>query len=122
VITGSYNWTNNARLNNENIIVINGDSESVDVFLQEFETLLKKYGHTVTNLHLKPLEVVSSKLAIPSETEDELEFFRLKRNQRTKRLSGASFFGLWLAIIGIAWLFIGGFLKQVCYPQETRLC
>ncbi len=121
LINGSYNWTNYARLHNdENITVTDGDFESVDVFRQEFEILLKKYGHTVTNLHLKPLEVVSGKLAIPSETEEELEFLRPKRHQRTKRLSRALFFGLWLAIIGIAWLFFVAILKEGLLPSGTK--
>ena len=56
VITGSYNWTNYARLHNdENIMVINGNSKTVADYIQAFEDLLKKYGSNEPTVHNQPL-------------------------------------------------------------------
>lgn len=51
LITGSYNWTNNAKKNNENIVLVNYDSESsedeynmIHKYDREFDKILVQYG------------------------------------------------------------------------------
>jgi hypothetical protein len=48
VITGSYNWTRRAGRADENIMLVQGDPKLADGYIQAFETLLQKYGHTTT--------------------------------------------------------------------------
>lgn len=118
VINGSYNWTNNARLHNdENIMIIDGDLKMVAKYIQAFDNVLKKYGHTSTdtNTYLKPLKVVpklsviapNKLLTIPPKIE-ELEFLHPERHQKTKQSSGRLTIGRWLfsigVVIGIVWL------------------
>ena len=45
VITGSYNWTNRAKYNDENIIVFSENSGIAARFLKEFDDLLEKYNY-----------------------------------------------------------------------------
>ena len=45
VITGSYNWTNRAKSNDENIIVFLSNKGIADRFLKEFDGLLEKYNY-----------------------------------------------------------------------------
>jgi tetratricopeptide (TPR) repeat protein len=51
LITGSYNWTNNAKKNNENIVIVDFDSESpvdeynmIHKYDREFDKILVQYG------------------------------------------------------------------------------
>ena len=48
IITGSYNWTHRASRADENIMIVQGDPKLADGYLQAFEALLQKYGHTTT--------------------------------------------------------------------------
>jgi len=48
IITGSYNWTHRASRADENIMVVQGDPKLAAGYLQAFEALLQKYGHTTT--------------------------------------------------------------------------
>jgi phosphatidylserine/phosphatidylglycerophosphate/cardiolipin synthase-like enzyme len=49
VITGSYNWTRRAGRADENIMVVQGDPKLAAGYIQAFEALLQKYGHTTTS-------------------------------------------------------------------------
>ena len=42
IITGSYNWTNKAKINNENILIIKEDYENVSKFKNEFYRLTNR--------------------------------------------------------------------------------
>lgn len=44
VITGSYNWTNKAKTNQENIVITKGDRVLAQQFNQAFEALLRNIG------------------------------------------------------------------------------
>jgi hypothetical protein len=44
IITGSYNWTNKAQLNDENILVIKDNHELAQQFMQEFDSILERNG------------------------------------------------------------------------------
>lgn len=48
IITGSYNWTNKAKSNNENILVIKGDFPNVTKFKNEFYRLTNQSGLITT--------------------------------------------------------------------------
>jgi hypothetical protein len=115
VITGSYNWTIGAsRHNDENIVVIDGDSKMVAGYIQAFESLLKKYGHTSADTHLKPLEVTpkppsitSAKLTRQAKIKNELKVIRPERYQKITQSLGRLSVGRWLligTIVGIVWL------------------
>ena len=56
VISGSYNWSYKARKNDENILVIRGDSELSNNFLDKFASIQPKYGF---KLGSKGVEVVA---------------------------------------------------------------
>jgi HAMP domain-containing protein len=70
VITGSYNWTRRAGRAEENIMVVQGDPKLAAGYVQAFEALLQKYGHTSTaspidsRLVQKRLEVILNLLLL----------------------------------------------------------
>ena len=72
VITGSYNWSRRAISADENIIMVSGDSKLAAGYIQAFETLLQKYGHTTispvapidTRLLQKRLEIILNLLLL----------------------------------------------------------
>ncbi len=47
VITGSYNWTNKAKTNFENIVIIENESESSNNYLKEFIRLVPKFDDAI---------------------------------------------------------------------------
>lgn len=49
IITGSYNWTNRAKSNNENIIVIKDDYENFSKFKNEFYRLTNRHDLVTTD-------------------------------------------------------------------------
>ena len=63
VITGSYNWTKKARLNDENIIVIEGQSNVINKFIEKYEKLKPKFGFALTgnSVKLLPIDQIMSK-------------------------------------------------------------
>ena len=72
VITGSYNWSRRAISADENIIMVSGDSKLAAGYIQAFEALLQKYGHTTispvapidTRLLQKRLEIILNLLLL----------------------------------------------------------
>ena len=63
VITGSYNWTYKARMNEENILVIK-DKHTILKFDSKFENIKPQFGFSVANndeVHLLPIEKIMSK-------------------------------------------------------------
>ena len=65
VITGSYNWTNRAKSNDENITVFLDSPEFATRFLKEFDDLLEKYNYkkssTISPQAITPrLEVIKN--------------------------------------------------------------
>ena len=46
VITGSYNWSHKARINDENITVVTDNTDFIGKYLDIFESLLDRTGHS----------------------------------------------------------------------------
>lgn len=63
VITGSYNWTLKARMNDENVIVIKNQPTVISKFAEKFESIKPKYGFTVkaNSVKLLPIEQIIAK-------------------------------------------------------------
>lgn len=63
VVSGSFNWTRKARLNDENIIVIKNDPNIVAKFNAKFENIKPKYGFALegNNVQLLPIEQIAAK-------------------------------------------------------------
>lgn len=63
VITGSYNWSFKARLNDENILVIKDDRNLTDQFIAKFNELKPQFGFTLENnkVSLLPIEKIMMK-------------------------------------------------------------
>lgn len=55
VISGSYNWTNRAEYNNENISVFYDETETTSFFLKKFGDLSKKYSQEPIPIRAKPI-------------------------------------------------------------------
>lgn len=55
VISGSYNWTNRAEYNNENISIFYDENETTLFFLEKFGDLSKKYSQEPIPLRTKPV-------------------------------------------------------------------
>ncbi len=74
VINGSYNWTYRASRADENITVVDNIKQAAE-FIQEFETLLQKYGHITprTKAHS------DSKLEEKAKFDDAHEAFSQQR-------------------------------------------
>lgn len=63
IITGSYNWTFKARLNDENIIIIKNEPTIVSQFTDKFENIKPQYGFAIkgNELTLLPIEKIMTK-------------------------------------------------------------
>jgi phosphatidylserine/phosphatidylglycerophosphate/cardiolipin synthase-like enzyme len=63
IITGSYNWTYKARKNDENIIIIENESEIIKEFNSKFESIKPQYGFAVqeNKVELLPIESIVAK-------------------------------------------------------------
>ena len=63
VITGSYNWSYKARLNEENILIIKNDLSLTDKFLNKFNDLQPQFGFALKNnkVALLPIENIMAK-------------------------------------------------------------
>ena len=63
VITGSYNWTFKARMNEENVIVIRNQANVISKFAEKFESIKPQYGFTLkgNSVRLLPIEQIMAK-------------------------------------------------------------
>jgi phosphatidylserine/phosphatidylglycerophosphate/cardiolipin synthase-like enzyme len=63
IITGSYNWTYKARMNDENIIIIENQPEIIEKFNNKFESIKPQYGFAVqeNKVELLPIESIIAK-------------------------------------------------------------
>jgi len=63
VITGSYNWTFKARLNDENVIVIKNQPNVISKFAEKFESIKPQYGFSIkgNSVKLLPIEQIMAK-------------------------------------------------------------
>jgi phosphatidylserine/phosphatidylglycerophosphate/cardiolipin synthase-like enzyme len=63
VITGSYNWTFKARLNDENVIVIKNQPNVISKFAEKFESIKPQYGFTIkgNSVRILPIEQIMVK-------------------------------------------------------------
>ncbi len=70
VITGSYNWTFKARMNDENVIVIKNQPTIISKFAEKFESIKPKYGFTIkgNSVKLLPIEQIIAKWDKPKES------------------------------------------------------
>jgi phosphatidylserine/phosphatidylglycerophosphate/cardiolipin synthase-like enzyme len=74
VITGSYNWTFKARMNDENIIVIKNQPTVISKFAEKFESIKPKYGFTIkgNSVKLLPIEQIFAKWDKPKESKTKI--------------------------------------------------
>jgi len=74
VITGSYNWTFKARMNDENVIVIKNQPTVISKFAEKFESIKPKYGFTIKGKSVKllPIEQIIAKWDKPKESITKL--------------------------------------------------
>ena len=63
VITGSYNWTFKARLNDENIIVIKNQPHVIFKFSEKFDSIKPQFGFAIkgNSVKLLPIEHIMAK-------------------------------------------------------------
>jgi phosphatidylserine/phosphatidylglycerophosphate/cardiolipin synthase-like enzyme len=73
VITGSYNWTFKARLNDENIIIIKNQPTIISQFNNKFESIKPQYGFAIkgNEVQLLPIEKIMAKWDKPKETKQQ---------------------------------------------------
>ena len=73
IITGSYNWTFKARLNDENIIVIKNQPTVIAQFNDKFECIKPQYGFAVkgNEVQLLPIEKIMAKWDKPKATKPQ---------------------------------------------------
>lgn len=84
VINGSYNWTNKASDNHENIMIVSGNEETAIDYLEEFNQIKRKYLGTLTESYLKlskRLTVLNTLISL-GDREDIL-----KQGEKIKELS-----------------------------------
>ena len=75
VITGSYNWTFKARMNDENIIVIKNQPTVISQFNDKFESIKPQYGFAIkgNEVQLLRIEKIVAKWDKPKETKPQVE-------------------------------------------------
>ena len=75
IITGSYNWTFKARLNDENIIIIKNQPAVISQFNNKFESIKPQYGFAIkgNEVQLLPIEKIMAKWDKPKETKQQIE-------------------------------------------------
>ena len=73
IITGSYNWTFKARLNDENIIIIKNQPTVISQFNNKFESIKPQYGFAIkgNKVQLLPIEKIMAKWDKPKETNPQ---------------------------------------------------
>ena len=71
VITGSYNWSFKARLNDENILVVKNDLELTNQFVEKFNDLKPQFGFAIENnkVAILPIQNIMKKWEKPSKRE-----------------------------------------------------
>ena len=71
IITGSYNWTFKARLNDENIIIIKNQPNIISQFNNKFESIKPQYGFAIkgNEVQLLPIEKIMAKWDKPKVTK-----------------------------------------------------
>jgi phosphatidylserine/phosphatidylglycerophosphate/cardiolipin synthase-like enzyme len=74
IITGSYNWTFKARLNDENIIVIRNQPNIISQFNDKFESIKPQFGFAIkgNKVQLLPIEKIMAKWEKPKENQPHL--------------------------------------------------
>jgi phosphatidylserine/phosphatidylglycerophosphate/cardiolipin synthase-like enzyme len=76
LITGSYNWTYKARMNDENIIVIDSEPNVIQKFNGKFDSFKPQYGFTINKqnaVELLPIEHIMNKWDNPDNLMPEKE-------------------------------------------------
>src|SRR5690606_40429761 len=73
VITGSYNWTFKARLNDENIIIIKNQPTVISQFNNKVESIKPQYGFAIkgNEVQLLPIEKIMAKWNKQKETNQK---------------------------------------------------
>lgn len=84
VITGSYNWTFKARLNDENVIVIKNQPNVISKFSEKFESIKPQYGFSIkgNSVKLLPIEQIMAKWE-----KKQIEFEPALKNHLTKNIT-----------------------------------
>lgn len=80
VLTGSYNWTLKARLNDENIIIIKEQPEIASQFNEKFESIKPQYGFGFKGNEVKllPIEEIMRKWDKQKESRPPVEGNKIK--------------------------------------------
>ena len=80
IITGSYNWTFKARLNDENIIIIKNQPTIISQFNDKFESIKPQYGFAIkgNEVQLLPIEKIMAKWDKPKEIKPQREINKTK--------------------------------------------
>jgi phosphatidylserine/phosphatidylglycerophosphate/cardiolipin synthase-like enzyme len=94
VITGSYNWTQLARVNHENIVVVSNATDFAMQYLDSFNELLDQYNYTV-KISSKSNEAIKRRVAMiafmiqQGDPDDSrlIELFLKYRDLTTKTLN-----------------------------------
>lgn len=78
VITGSYNWSFKARMNEENILVIKDDKSITKQFENKFFELKPQFGFTIKNnkVALLPIKSIMTKWDKKPSIKKYLKYFR----------------------------------------------
>ena len=84
IITGSYNWTNRAQQNDENITITRDSYEFALDFIDAFNNLLKKYGSSEIayfdiDTIVKRLEIIKNTIVINDEDDIKYHISKLKK-------------------------------------------
>lgn len=63
LITGSYNWTFKARINDENIMILKNQPNVISKFIDKFESIKPKYGFAIegNKVKLLPIEQIMAR-------------------------------------------------------------
>lgn len=86
VITGSYNWTQRAQSNDENITISKGSRELATDFIQEFQRLHKKYLSQSIHIEIdlvivvKRLEILNRTIALGDEEDINYQCDKLQKS------------------------------------------
>lgn len=95
VITGSYNWTRKAKVNDENITITKVSVELASDFIEEFNRLQKKYLGTFINQQtdlttiIKRLEILKNCIAI--QDSDDIIYQRNKLKRITSQVLNSEY-------------------------------
>ncbi|MBU3658693.1 MAG: DUF1669 domain-containing protein [Flavobacteriales bacterium] len=75
IITGSYNWTFKARLNDENIVIIKNQSSIISQFNDKFESIKPQFGFAIkgNEVQILPIEKIMAKWDKPEELKPKIE-------------------------------------------------